>query len=83
MSGLPLSLSLSLLPRSSRRSLPSLCSIVDECSVEIEIQSTPRIYLYCFVVGFFFSLKKRLFLRVTPCCKALTVRLWGLKLQFE
>lgn len=56
MSGLPLSLSLSLLPRSSRRSLPSLCSIVDECSVEIEIQSTPRIYLYCFVVGFFFFL---------------------------
>jgi len=38
------SLSLSLTRAlSSRRSFPSLCSVVDESSVEIEIQSTPKL----------------------------------------
>lgn len=62
-------LSLSPPSLSPRRSLPSLCSIVDECTVEIEIQSTPRIYEYFFYYYF-------LFLRVTPC-SSLTARLSG------
>lgn len=49
MSGLPL--------LSARRSLPSLCSIVDECSVESQTQSTPRIYLLFFFSNIFFLLR--------------------------